>query len=219
MPLLCGLDRSGTPDPKERKAGRELYVIGFAGVAVSKDELQVALSSVRHECGMPASREFHGRDCPEWVRAKFLRRVQTLGLQVAVAAYEKAPQSSTTERLQSPTATQSNAALNLLEMFVQQHQLNYLWCDEDIEGKTAQGAFQAAAQKCHRTAWPNTRMKARHIASNDSDIVQVADMLVYSFSRWFRGLIEDAELTNCLNEISKATGNIVLGPLRWGEWE
>ena len=219
MSLLCGLDRSGTPDPKERKATRELYVIGFAGVVAGKETLQVALSDLRHECGMRATKEFHGRDCPEWIRAEFLRRVQGLGLQVAVAAYEKGTQPVPDDRFQSPMVSQSRAALKLLDKFVQQHQLSYLWCDEDIQGKAAQGAFEAAAQQCHRAAWPNTRMKARHVASNESDIVQVADMLVYSFSRWFRGQTEDAELAGCLSEINRATGNIVLGPMRWGEWD
>lgn len=215
MPLYCGLDRSGTPDPKERRAGRELYVTGFAAVPVDVEIVRSALTDLRHECGMAATQEFHGRSCPEWIQTKVLNTAQDLGLRVAVSIYEKVQATPGSHSHENAAHFQSRVALELLERFVQQHQLARLWCDEDIQGKVQQKAFETAAEQCHRLAWPDTRMRARHIASKSSDLVQLADIVVYGFSRLFREAINDADLQRCLRAIRGNPENIVIGPLPW----
>lgn len=85
MPLIAGLDRSGTPDPRERKASQELYVGCFAAVEITLEEARVGFNALCQECGMALDQEFHGRSCPEWVQGRLLETAQRMNLRVAAS--------------------------------------------------------------------------------------------------------------------------------------
>jgi len=213
MPLIVGLDRSGTPDPKERKSSQELYVICFAGVEASLEELRAVLSVLRQECGLASGEEFRGRTCPEWVQNRLLEEGGKVGLCVAASIYEKAP----AERGQSlPGAAdfQSDAALALFDTFVRKHRLSGLWCDEDIEGRK-QKAFETAASRIHRLAWPDTRLKVRHRPSKSSDLIQLADVVAYGLSRLLRDRVGEDALKRRLKALKSDPKNTIIGPLPW----
>ncbi len=219
--LRCaGLDRSGTPDPTERKTGRELYVVGLTAVSVGMEEVRDGFSSIRRECGMKPHEEFHGRQCPEWIQARVLRTADdTMGLRVAAFIYEKqsAAHNPALQSGPTPARFQVQAALALLERFFSQHRLETLWCDEDIQGREQQKAFETAVKRLHRAAHAGARINVRHRPSKSNDLIQLADIAVYGLSRLTRGLVKDPELRRLLEAMRDAAENVVEGPLPWGE--
>lgn len=219
--LLCaGLDRSGTPDPTERKTGRELYVVGLTAVSVGMEEVRDAFRSLRRDCAMEPHEEFHGRHCPEWIQVKILKTADAMGLRVAAFIYEKDSASynpALQQSAPSPARFQAHAALALLEQFFARHQLEKLWCDEDIQGREQQKAFQTAVKRLHRAAHAGARIEVRHRPSKSNDLIQLADIAVYGLSRLTRGLVKNLELHRLIEAIRDATENLVEGPLPWGE--
>lgn len=215
MPLLVGLDRSGTPDPRERKASQELYVVCFAAVEVTLEALRTDFSAPRQECGMAFDEEFRGRNCPEWVQDRLLEAAQKMNLRVAASIYEKVP--ATQGRLVARSAAdfQAEAALKLFARFVRDHQVSGLWCDEDIEGQKRQKAFETEASRIHRLAWPDTRLKVRHKSSKNSDLIQLADIVAYGLSRLLRERVEQAALKQRLKLLKSDPKNIIIGPMLW----
>ena len=214
---VAGLDRSGTPDQVERRAGREVYVVGFAALDCDLEVIRSTLADLRRTCGKAEGEEFHGRDDPEWMQATVLGTALSLGLRVAVAVHEKGATLPDGEAPWKTAQFQADAALNLWEKFVRRYQFGRLWCDEDIQGKAQQKAFETSLGRRHREAWPNTRVKTRHIASKSSDLVQLADLVVYGFSRLARGLVRSRELRQILARVQAEPGNVFIGPLPWGE--
>lgn len=216
MPLIAGLDRSGTPDPRERNASQELYVVCFAAVEVTLEELRVGFNALRQECGMALDQEFHGRSCPEWVQGRLLETARRMNLRVAASIYEKVP--ATQGQLVPGTAAdfQADAALTLFANLVREHQISGLWCDEDIEGQERRKAFETAASRIHRLAWPSTRLKVRHKPSKNSDLIQLADIVAYGLSRLLRERVEGDALKQKLKALRNDPRNIIMGPMLWG---
>lgn len=220
MPIYtAGLDRSETPNPKKRKTGREFYTVCIAAFESPVEELEAILASVRYECGRSARAEFRGHDDPEAVQLKVLHAVAHLEPMVGVALYEKvsAQQLEQEQFILQPTELQFNASLTLLEKFFARYQIIRLWCDEDIKGKEKQEEFETAAERLHRAAYPNTRMKVRHKPSHQSASIQMADVFAYGLSRLARGLVENAELRQVLKAIRDDPRNVIEGALLIGE--
>jgi hypothetical protein len=166
---------------------------------------------------MPARNEFRGHDCSEETQLTLLNAVNGLGLRVAAVLYEKVSETQAALATGKSTDFEDKAALKLFRKFAGQYQVSKLWCDQDTEGRQEQKAFETALQRVHRELYPDGRFEARHKASHQSDLIQMADIIAYGLSRHERALVENADLRRVLSILRKDTRNIIEGPLEWGQ--
>jgi hypothetical protein len=218
MPLLyAGLDRSGSPDLSEHQARNQLYGVGIAAVEdreVLHQELQAALYT--HHRARTA--EVHGHESPEKTQAAVLEAGIRCGMRVGIYFIDREAtrQCFLSSGLPSPKAFMRDTGLLLIERFVEKHCLGGLWCDEDVPDKGWQREFDTQVKRIHRIYWPAEGVKVRHIPSHQSDLIQLADVCLYGFSRLMRGAEQRPELRRVLRQLQEEEQNVVLEPVIWG---
>ena len=138
--LYAGGDWSGTPDAPRKAV--DIYSFCLAAFT-DLDLLNQASERVRLELGMKRDTEFHGHEMSDAMIAAVLEMALELDVRMRIVVINKTamPLSGIPE-LPIPAQFAGLLALRLLRRFLPDSPIRKLWCDEDIERKTAQREFE-----------------------------------------------------------------------------
>ncbi len=187
-PLYAGGDWSGKPDKRDE-------ALIFCVVALSDKEAWTdSCRQLRHNLRMAQNAEFHGHEMKDDAhRLQLLQAGREAGMKIGALVLSKGARAEGNE-----TPSYESAALELLNPFFARYALRDLWCDNEIQGKAAQKAFETELQRCHRAIHPNARFKARLRPSHTSDLIQLADVMAYALRTQSHGTLKDAPLERFL---------------------
>ena len=165
-----------------------------------------ACLGLRTKLRMKRDKEFHGHLMnSDTHRLEVLQLARRLDLRVG--ALILLPE---TKFLESVTLSYQNIALELVNRFFPQLPLRDLWCDTEIEGKSAQQAFETALKRCYREIHPGSRFNARVRESHTSNLIQLADIMAYTLRRQTMGKIKNSALRQFLKEVASDTNNLIV---------
>ncbi len=214
MPFCAGLDWIGSPFEDD-----ERYLYGpSVAIIIDPERSYAEMAALRKELKMPGDREFRGHNSTEAMQAAVLKLALRLNAQFAVTLYDKRITQPGRERvtLPSPASFAAASALKTLETCAHKNPLARLWYDEgDISNKASQKAFHTAAQRIYRSYHPGNMLKVRPRPSHQSDLIQLADVAGYGFSRLARGLVEQPDLREILESIRADMRSSIRGPEGW----
>lgn len=198
--FFAGGDWSGKADkPKEP------FIFCIAALR-DAEAWNTACQQLRKGLRMRRDEEFHGYKMKgDAQRLEVLHLAQQMGLRVG--ALILLPETKILER---ETLNHQSLALELAEQFFPKLPLRDLWCDTEIEGKSAQQAFETELQRCHRTIHPQLRFKARVRESHTSNLIQLADVMDYVLRTQALGKIKEPTLRQFLKEVASDSNNLIV---------
>jgi len=214
--MHVGMDASGTPDLMGTNAWHDPYVVCLAGV---EDITLLAdlLATVRKRFGIRAAQEFHAHQLPEEIICAVLTSADEAGMVIGALLLDKVATRRAREAIElpPPALLQEQAALALLEDFIDRYVLEELHFDEDIQGRKRQSVFSTAVKRLHRARWPGQSIKVRPSPSDQSDLIQMADVAAYVLGRKARGAIQSQPLRVAVTHLAQDTRNLIQGPKVW----
>jgi len=181
-------------------------------VAVQDAEIvNLPMADLRKQFGMAQDEEFHGHECSAEMLISILELVLEFQIRVGALLIDKSAGA-----IPPPPHFAAVSALRLLNDYLPGSCLNRLWCDEDIKGKKPQAAFKTQVARLHRQIHTNQSVKTSFRDSRKSNLIQIADVTVYSLA-WEVGKARvNPALKKCLAKLRAKTSNLIMGPTKWG---
>jgi hypothetical protein len=216
--LHAGLDWSGTPDLNGTDRKHDPYIVCVAAVE-NPEKLPDAFTGLRSQFNMSAYAEFHGHQMSDMMLCAFIEMAIAQGIYVCMLPIDKAQTRSLRlpTELPNPSTFQVLTAMRALDAFVARYSLQELRFDEDINGKERQQKFITEVKRMHRGYWPDVRVKVQPMKSHQSELIQLADVLAYSYGSLIRGSVSSPELRKQLKTIQAEDRNIVMEPMPWNK--
>ena len=198
----CGLDWS-----ERRREGRTLRLCAVAGVT-DFDALTTVFRRMRLRLGQPDDYEFHAHACPEEWQYLLLADVAAaeIGLRVSVVMREDAVETAR----QSGAGGMTALGLSAITGLVTRARTVEIACDEDLEGKKHQKPFITGGKRLYRSRWPGEKCKIHFCPSKTSELIQLADVVVFGFGRVRMDLMGHVKLRGLLRSLHDDPQNTVV---------
>lgn len=172
--------------------------------------VNLPMADLRKRFGMGQDEEFHGHECSTEMLISILELALELHIRVGALLIDKS-----VAPIPSPAHFASLSALRLLNDYLPGTCLSRLWCDEDIKGKKSQAAFKTCIARLQRQFHPHQSVKTSFRDSRKSNLIQVADVVIYSLA-WEIGKTRvNPTLKKCLEKLRAETSNLIMRPTRW----
>lgn len=204
MPLASaygGYDISGSSG--------SLFRVACIVTAQDMEQVGIVLDEVRRFTNKYRLPEFHGHNDNTHYQVALLTAVQKLDLRVGIAICRQPIDLRDKIAPISVINSYIDLSLRLLGEFFSTCKLEKLWCDDDFRGKQQQKQIRTAIKRLHRSVWPGSQLGVGFPSSEDSDIVQIADVVAYGMYRLAVGKIRDAEWRSLLEQIKRNPRNLV----------
>lgn len=199
QPLYAGGDWSGEVDRAD-----DVFI--FCVVALPDvEDWNDSCRDLRQQLGMAQNKEFHAHGMKnDAQRLQVLNAAKDFGLQVgAIILSHRAEESKGVPSYES-------IALELLGLFFPICLLKTLWFDQEIQGRAREQKFQADVRRCFKAIHPDASLKVTPRASHASNLIQLADVMAYTWRTQTRGTLEDAALNRFLKEMEAGTENMIV---------
>ena len=235
MPLIVGLDRSGTPDPREPKTSHqmmtvtaavdwsgspdapeaggalELYIPCAVRVA-SVDRVNEQFRAWREAFGFAADYELHGYRLRR--RSDILVTVVEYvrdNAQVVAYLFDKREMMRDlgSQVFDKPGLLAPATGLLVCHRMLEKGPLRQIFLDEDIAPRH-RPEFNTEIKRKARTLWPEqgiAKSFPKHHPSDKHNVIQLADMIAYLLQREAHGLSETAQLRRSVKALWQKEGN------------
>ncbi len=167
---------------------------------------------IRRKLRMTQGQEFHGHKMKgDSQRLELLQAGQNAGMRVGVFISHNKNIEAETKANKKVALTHQGVALDLLSRFLPLCPLQIFWFDEgDLKGKKAEKAFATQVCRLNRTFYPTLRLEARCRKAEDKNLIQLADVMAYSFRTQERGTLKNPQLKSLLKEIEEDERNLII---------
>ena len=199
--FYAGADWSGKPHERN-----DLFI--FCVVALSDAEAwDSSCRQLRQRLKMPPNREFHARHMGKGShKLEFLTAGQEAGMRVGAFIID-----TNSEKDELASLTHESAAMELLHQFLPVCPFHSFWYDKgDLKGEKAEKAFETEICRYNRTLYPSSPLETKCRKSNNSNLIQLADVMAYAFRTLERGTLKDPQLKLLLREINRDKRNLII---------
>ena len=199
--FYAGADWSGKPYERN-----DLLI--FCVIALSDAETwDVSCRQLRQRLRMPANQEFHARDMGKGSdKLELLQAAQEAGMRVGACIVDTG-----SENPELASLTHESAAMEVLQQFLPVYPFQSFWYDKgDLKGEKAEKAFETEICRFNRTIYPSSPLETKCRRSNNSNLIQLADVMAYAFRTFERDTLKEPRLRSLLKAINKDERNLII---------